>query len=115
MTDGELSISHEIFVPREIIFELWTSPEHLEQWNPPYTGVDVGYAELIAPEKLVYATGRPGIADMASEVHVKFEDLGGMTRITIHQAPLASAEALAEQEQAWELALDRLTEYLSVI
>lgn len=35
MPEDVLSLSREIFVPREIIFELWTEPAHLAYWYPP--------------------------------------------------------------------------------
>lgn len=30
-----LDIAREIYVPREIVWDLWTQPEHLQQWYAP--------------------------------------------------------------------------------
>ena len=35
-----LTITHEIFVPREVVFEVWTTPDHLMQWYSPGEGYE---------------------------------------------------------------------------
>jgi len=111
----DLSISCEVFVPREIVYELWTEQEHLEQWHPPCAGSDATVTETVRPEKLVYTMAQTHDTGPAGEVRVVFEDLGGRTGISVHQTALVSADARERQRGAWGLALDRLTDYLSII
>lgn len=41
----ELVITREFRAPRELVFQLWTEPEHLKQWWGP-TGFDLGVSQL---------------------------------------------------------------------
>ena len=43
---------------------------------------------------------------------VKFNDLGGHTRLTLHQAVFESATARDEHKWGWTTSLDRLGEFL---
>ena len=31
----DLNLSYEVFVPREILFDVWTAEEHLACWHAP--------------------------------------------------------------------------------
>jgi uncharacterized protein YndB with AHSA1/START domain len=97
--------------PRELVFDVWTKPEHVAQWWGPngFTntiqqmdvraggvwrfimhgpdGVDypnnITFVEVVRPERLVYdhAGNKPGEADFRGVV--TFEDDGGRTRVTM--------------------------------
>lgn len=96
--------------PRELVFEVWTSAEHVAQWWGPngFTttthemsvtpggtwrfimhgpdGVDypnlIRYEEVVPPERLVYMhTGDDGAASF--HVVVTFEEVGSRTRLTM--------------------------------
>jgi uncharacterized protein YndB with AHSA1/START domain len=74
------------------------------------------YREIVAPERLVltYVTddlaGNPGPETL---VTVTFADLGGKTRLTLHQAVFESAAARNAHRGGWTGCLERLAEYLS--
>ena len=74
------------------------------------------YREIAAPERLVLtyvtddAAGNPGPETL---VTVTFADLGGKTRLTLHQAIFDSVAARQEHYGGWTGALERLAEHLS--
>ena len=74
------------------------------------------YREIAAPERLVLtyvtddAAGNPGPETL---VTVTFADLGGKTRLTLHQAIFDSVAAGQEHYGGWTGALERLAEHLS--
>jgi uncharacterized protein YndB with AHSA1/START domain len=74
------------------------------------------YREIVAPERLVltYITddvvGNPGPETL---VTVTFSDLGGKTRLTLHQTALQSIAARDDHRQGWTGALERFAKYLS--
>ena len=115
----ELSISRVVNAPRELVWKVWTSPEHIKHWWGPsgFTntiskmevkpggewefimhgpdGTDYKnkhiYKEIIKPEKLVleHVTGPKFV------MTVTFEDQGKKTLVNIHSL-FESAEQLAE-------------------
>jgi uncharacterized protein YndB with AHSA1/START domain len=74
------------------------------------------YREIVAPERLVltYITddvvGNPGPETL---VTVTFSDLGGKTRLTLHQTALQSIAARDDHRHGWTGALERFAKYLS--
>ena len=140
----KLQIRHELFVPREIVYELWTDPAHLESWYAhgpiaepafraePQAGGrydfawrdDSGsehaesgeYTTVEKPSCLSYTASFAGSAEPAEhEVTVTFEDLGGATRISIEETGFASDAACSERETIWHMRLADLEDYLSSI
>jgi uncharacterized protein YndB with AHSA1/START domain len=86
------------------------SPEGTNHW---LRGV---YREIVEPERLVFtyawedAEGNPGHEML---VTVTFADLGGKTKLTMHQAVFESFTARAEHQSGWTECLDRLAAYLA--
>ena len=109
--DREIVLSREFDAPRELVFQAYTDPEHLPHWFGPngfsltlhsmdvrpggtsrYTmhgpdGTDYGnrvvYQEVVHPERLVYLHGEDVDDDPdAFHVTIRFDDLGGRTRVT---------------------------------
>jgi uncharacterized protein YndB with AHSA1/START domain len=74
------------------------------------------YREIVAPERLVltYVTddlaGNPGPETL---VTVTFADLGGKTRLTLHQAGFASVLAREAHQAGWTSCLEHFAEHLS--
>jgi uncharacterized protein YndB with AHSA1/START domain len=74
------------------------------------------YREIVAPERLVLtyitddAAGNPGPETL---VTVTFADLGGKTRLTLHQTAFQSVAASDDHRHGWTGALERFAEYLS--
>jgi uncharacterized protein YndB with AHSA1/START domain len=74
------------------------------------------YREIVAPERLVLtyitddAAGNPGPETL---VTVTFADIGGKTRLTLHQAIFESVAARDDHRRGWTGALERFAKYLS--
>ena len=108
----ELVFTRVFDAPRELVFEAWTEPKHLEQWWGPYgfrteslskeTGVGgewrlimhapngmqfrnrVVYEDVTPPERLVYRhVGDDGKVNF--ETTTTFEEAGEATRVTMRQ------------------------------
>jgi uncharacterized protein YndB with AHSA1/START domain len=154
--EQEVLITRVFDAPRDLVFEAWTSAEHLMRWSAPKgcsllirsldfrpggrfhhciripsghdcwcTGV---YHEIVAPERIVYSIAmsdedgnRVESADAGKDsdwpaettVTVTFADLGGKTKLTLHQTV---SEALAKRTGAypsWLEMLDHLAEDLT--
>jgi len=136
-----LSLSRDLFVPRELVFDVWTQPEHLAQWYAPgpdfersaevdlheggayalsWTGPDGAkqvqrgeFATIKAPERLLYSADRQ--SGRPTEIDVRFNDLGGGTRIELHEVGYLTARDIDSATAAWQLLLDQLEGYFSVI
>lgn len=112
--DREIVLSRVFDAPRELVFKVWTDPEHKSQWWGPrgFTTTTIScdvrpggvwrfvmhgpdgrdyqnwitYREVVPPERLVYAHG--GDVDKNEPVSfiatITFEDVGGKTRLTMH-------------------------------
>lgn len=110
-TDREILLSRDFDAPRELVFQAYTDPAHTGNWWGPdgFTntvhemdvrpggmwrfimhgpdGTDysnrITYEEVVAPERLVYLHGEDVDDDPgAFHVSIRFEDLGGRTRVT---------------------------------
>jgi uncharacterized protein YndB with AHSA1/START domain len=74
------------------------------------------YREIVMPERLVFtyvtddAAGDPGPETL---VTVTFTDLGGKTRLTLHQVGFESVLAREAHHGGWTSCLKRLAEHLS--
>jgi uncharacterized protein YndB with AHSA1/START domain len=108
--DREIAITRVFDVPRELVWNVWTKPEHIAKWWGPKgftntihkmevkpggvwefmmhgpNGVDypnkVTYLEVKRPERLVYDHGEKGELTYF-RVTVTFEDLAGRTKLTM--------------------------------
>jgi uncharacterized protein YndB with AHSA1/START domain len=113
-TDREIITSRLLNAPRELVFEVWTKPEHIAHWWGPngFTntiyemevkpggewkfmmhgpdGTDfpnmIVYEEVVRPEKLVYLHGSETDGKFEPRFHVivTFEDVDGQTNLTMH-------------------------------
>ena len=138
----EIVASRLFAAPRELVFQMWTDPDHIEQWwgprgftttthemdvrpggtwrfvlhGPDGTDYDneIVYGEIVRPELLTYAH----VSTPHFDVRVVFEEEGEKTRVTVRMM-FASAEErdlVAEQFGAVEgltQTLDRLGEQVS--
>jgi uncharacterized protein YndB with AHSA1/START domain len=108
--DREIATTRVFDAPRELVWKVWTDPNHITHWWGPRgftntihkmdvkpggvwefimhgpNGVDypnkVTYLEVKKPERLVYDHGEPGELTYF-RVTVTFEDLGGKTKLTM--------------------------------
>ncbi len=113
-TDKEMIFSRVVNAPRELVWEVWTRPEHIEKWWGPdgFTittkqydlipggvwlhtlhgpdGKDypnkVVFIEIIKPEKLTYrhTDDDKGVEPIRFHVEVTFTEENEQTRITMH-------------------------------
>lgn len=121
--DREIVVNRVIDAPRELVFEAFTEPEHIEQWwaprkatthemdvrpggvwrysQPGRGGAEqsfrIEFVEITRPARLVYDYG-PDSADASEPVRttVTFEEQNGKTQVTL-QLLFATA---ADREQA---------------
>ena len=77
------------------------------------------FREIVPPERFVRtycwtdADGRPTRPE--TMLTVTFEDLGGRTRLTLHQAIFESVTARDDHQRGWSGSLDQLAEYLATV
>ncbi len=77
------------------------------------------FREIVPPERIVRtycwtdADGRPTRPE--TMLTVTFEDLGGRTRLTLHQAIFESVTARDDHQRGWSGSLDQLAEYLATV
>lgn len=110
--DREIVTTRVFDAPRELVFEVWTNPQHLEKWWGPNgflttvqqmevkpggvwrlvmhgpDGRDYNnkmvFLEVVKPERLVYKTDpEKGIEPVNFEVTVTFADRGGKTEVVM--------------------------------
>ncbi|MDB5800086.1 MAG: hypothetical protein JWL63_1025 [Rhodocyclales bacterium] len=138
----ELRITRIFDAPREMVFEVWTMPEHQVHWMGPQdftvpsceidfreggsyrtcivepTGVEYWmrgvYREIVVPEKLVFsfAWEEEGERGMENIVTLQFFDEGGKTRFEFLQTPFQSAAERDGHDGGWTQCFDRLAAYL---
>jgi uncharacterized protein YndB with AHSA1/START domain len=119
--DRQIVTTRVLNAPRELVFKMWTDPEHIVQWWGPkgfttttYSmdvrpggvwrfvmhgpdGTDyqnqITYLEIVKPERLVYKHGGgEDVEPVNFETTVTFEEQGVKTRLTM-RAVFPSAEA----------------------
>jgi uncharacterized protein YndB with AHSA1/START domain len=88
-------------------------PDNDDHWSQ---GV---YREVVPPERLVMvgswadAQGNPTRPE--TTVTLLFEDVGGKTRLTLHNAIFESTTARDAHKGGWSSSLDCLAEYLATV
>jgi uncharacterized protein YndB with AHSA1/START domain len=118
--DREIVLERLLDAPRQLVFDAFTTPEHVVHWWGPtgFTitnhemdvrpggvwrfmmhgpdGVDypnlVEFIEVSRPERLVYQHRGEGSDESTFQVTVTFDDAGGRTRLTMRMV-FPSAEA----------------------
>lgn len=139
---AELTITREFNAPRTLLWKAWTDPRHLAQWWGPrgYTtpiceiDVRVGgalklcmrpaqgndilvrgvFREVVENERLVFTGIDDANPQSETVMTITFEDLGGRTRLTVHQT-FAKPEFARGAKEGWNSSLDRLIEHLAVM
>jgi uncharacterized protein YndB with AHSA1/START domain len=77
------------------------------------------FREIVPPERIVRsycwtdADGRPTRPETL--LTVTFADLGGRTRLTLHQAVFESVTACDDHRRGWSSSLDKLAEYVATV
>jgi len=77
------------------------------------------YSEVVEPQSLVFTyawTDSAGIPTRPETlVRVTFEEHGGKTRLTLHQAIFESLTARDAHQEGWSSSFERLAEYLATV
>jgi uncharacterized protein YndB with AHSA1/START domain len=72
------------------------------------------YREIVPPERIVW-TGTPEHDGNEVLTTVTFAELGGKTKLTLHNAIFESTTARDLHQGGWNSALDCLAEYLATV
>lgn len=123
--EREIVLTRLFDAPRELVFNAWTDPAHIDQWWGPNgcrnetfemdvrpggmwryvmhapNGTDYDnrsvYHEVVAPERLVYTQGSDMENDPAAfHVTVTFEALGNQTQLTLRMRFATAAQRAAK-------------------
>jgi uncharacterized protein YndB with AHSA1/START domain len=143
--DRQIVISRLYQAPAEVVFDAWTQPDQVSQWWGPngfsitIEHMDVSprgewrftmhspddddypnlivYAEIVRPERLVFARRAPGTDDPGFRATVTLDELMGMTALTLRSTfETADARDMVMKKNdavdGGNQTLDRLGEYL---
>jgi uncharacterized protein YndB with AHSA1/START domain len=136
--DRELTITRIFDAPRDLVFEAWTKPEHLMRWFAPNNftiptcemdfrvggkfrlcmsgfgsehWVSGEYREIVAPERIVWSGTLPHEGNEIVTT-ATFADLGGKTRLTVHQTYSIETDSTRGARFGWTETLEHLAEFL---
>jgi uncharacterized protein YndB with AHSA1/START domain len=140
-----LNLTRQLFVPRDLIFQVWTEAGHLSGWYSPGAGFtrEVSMDARPGGEYLLAWTDDAGVRFVQSgmfhavdrpagfrcsqrfeggfpehyvtELAVSIEEAGGSSRIDIRQEGFPSAAARDAHRVLWEALFDQLEAYFSAI
>jgi uncharacterized protein YndB with AHSA1/START domain len=135
----ELDLLRTFDAPRRLVFEAWTTAEHLSQWFTPGplttsscevdfrpggvfrltmrmpSGVefpmDGKFVEIVVPERIVF---RAKIHDDNNvETTVTFTETGGKTTVSVHQTFAFESDATRGAHQGWAATLNQLCAHVA--
>jgi uncharacterized protein YndB with AHSA1/START domain len=137
--DRELTITRIFDAPRALVFDTWSERKHLMRWFAPNNftvpecemdfrdggkfrlcmrgfgkdhWMNGAFREVIKPERIVWT----GLLDNDTNEVITtatFADLGGKTRLTIHQTYSIETDSTRGARQGWTETLEHLAEYLA--
>ena len=136
-----LTITRVFNAPRDLVFKVWTTPEHLARWWGPkdFTVPNVtadfleggtwrtcirspegrdywahgSYREIVPLSRIAFTFTWEEDEAMDTLVTVTFEEVTGGTRLTFHQAPFPSVESRDSHMEGWGECMDRLVAYVA--
>jgi len=142
-TGAALEITRVFDAPRDLVFSLWSNPEHVKRWwhpsgfTTPAFEMDFReggryrycirkgetdswahgvYREISAPERLVFTfrwDSGNALHDADTLVTVTFAAQGEQTLVTFRQEPFASLERRDSHAVGWGMVLDSLAELIA--
>jgi uncharacterized protein YndB with AHSA1/START domain len=136
----DLVMSRELKAPRDLVFDVWTKPEHLARWWGPtgwtlpkcevdlrpggaFTFVMRGpngmeapfvgaYVEVARPERIVFEGTIDDVPGHKVKTTVTFAESGGKTTVTVRQTFNFESMATKGAPEGWKQNLDRMEGYL---
>ncbi len=137
---GELVLTRSFDAPRDLVFKLWTDPQHVAKWWGPHgftttiERMDVRpggawrysmrgpdgrdypfageYVEIVPPERIVFLGTIHSKTGHDVWTEVRFVERDGKTQIRIHQVYGFEGDATRGAPIGWSQQLDRLEKYL---
>jgi uncharacterized protein YndB with AHSA1/START domain len=137
---GEMILTRVFDAPRDLVWKLWTEPEHIVKWWGPkgftlpgcemdfrpggtYRFVMRGpggqdnpfhgvYREIVRNERIVFTAILDNLPGRELLTTVTFADEGGKTKLTVRQTTPAG-EAGRGQNQGWSETLARLADLVA--
>jgi uncharacterized protein YndB with AHSA1/START domain len=141
LADDELLITRIVDAPADIVFSMWTDPEHFKNWMGPgkyecraiemdvrvggaYRGMiyadDTGegwfggtYREIMPNKRLVFTWmwDSGPSGELESLVTITFEERDGKTTQLFHQTPFLNVERRDSHIGGWTSAFNKLADY----
>ncbi|WEX07938.1 SRPBCC domain-containing protein [Chelativorans sp. AA-79] len=136
-----LTLTRIFDAPPALVFEAWTTPEHLARWWGPKDfsvpsveadfreggawrscirspeGQDYWahgiYREIVPPHHIVFNFMWEEEDAMDTLITVTFEEAEAGTRLTFHQSPFPTVESRDGHAEGWSECIDRLEVYIA--
>ena len=137
-TKPELQMTRVFDAPRHLVFEAWSSAEHVSRWFTPSPlttsacevdlrpggafrvvmrmpdgtehPMNARFLEVVPDQRIVFA----GLIENDLEVHttVTFAEHDGKTTLTVHQTYSRESQATRGAEMGWTATLDQLAAHI---
>lgn len=137
-TKPELKMTRVFDAPRHLVFEAWSSAEHVSRWFTPSPlttaacevdlrpggtfrvvmkmpngaehPMDAKFLEVVPDQRIVFA----GLIESDLEVHttVSFTEKDGKTTLSVHQTYSRESPATRGAEMGWTATLDQLAAHV---
>jgi len=135
-----LVIKRTLDAPRDLVWKVWSDPEHAKQWwgpkgfTLPFVEMDQRsggkwraqmrspdgkdmwqhgvYREIVPPEKTVYTFIWDSEPEHEMLVTVEFAERGNKTEMTFRQEGFSSVEDKDGHEDGWNQTFDRMAAYI---
>ncbi len=132
-------VSRTFDAPRRLVFQAWTTAEHLARWFTPRPLVtskcevdfrpggvfnltmrmpdglehpmEARFGEIVAPERITFSAKIHGGVDI--ETTVTFVEVGDKTTLNVRQSYSRATDATRGAPQGWKATLDQLGEVVA--
>ncbi len=139
-TEPELVLTRFFVAPPRFLFDAWTQQRHLRRWWGPegakLTACEIDlhpggayriavrdadgvervtqgrYLEVRPPSRLTFTIERSDLPDEPLLTTVTFEEMGAMTRMSVHQSSAHGEPYAHHQLPEWLESLSKLSEWL---
>ncbi len=139
MNDLTLTLSKNLPVPPEAVFDAWTTPSHMAQWLSPMTTASIPrldlrvggeyqidmhgegedyvhtgkYLEIDRPHRLVFTWRSEGTQQQETIVRLEMKPDGDGTVLTLIHERFPNAESRDNHEKGWTAIVAKLDDALT--